>query len=107
MTDSARKLRLVVPGAAGRMGRMILNVIADTASTELVAAIERPGSPFLGQDAGLVAGLGALDVPIRTELDEALAQADVIIDFTAPAATAWTVSRAAEHEVGMVIGTTG
>jgi 4-hydroxy-tetrahydrodipicolinate reductase len=100
-------LRLVVPGAAGKMGRMILKVISETPSTELVAAIERPASPLLGQDAGTVAGLAPLGVALRPDLDEALSQADVIIDFTAPAATAWTVSRAAEHEVGMVIGTTG
>jgi 4-hydroxy-tetrahydrodipicolinate reductase len=112
MTDArddqgGRKLRLAVPGAAGRMGQMILKVIADTPGTELVAAIERPGSPFLGRDAGVVAGLGELGVPIRAELDDALANAQVIIDFTAPAATAWTVSRAAEREVAVVIGTTG
>lgn len=100
-------LRLVVPGAAGKMGRMILKVISETPTTELVAAIERPASTLLGQDAGVVAGLPSLGVPLRSDLDVALAQADVIIDFTAPAATAWTVSRAAEHEVGMVIGTTG
>jgi 4-hydroxy-tetrahydrodipicolinate reductase len=89
------------------MGRMILKVISETPSTELVAAIERPASPLLGQDAGSVAGLAPLGVALRPDLEEALGQADVIIDFTAPAATAWTVSRAAEHEVGMVIGTTG
>jgi 4-hydroxy-tetrahydrodipicolinate reductase len=105
--ETPRKLRLVVPGAAGKMGRMILKVIADSATAQLVAAVERPGSPLIGQDAGLVAGLAALSVKIQAELDEALLQADVIIDFTAPAATAWTVSRAAEHGVGMVIGTTG
>jgi 4-hydroxy-tetrahydrodipicolinate reductase len=104
--DSPR-VRIAVPGAAGKMGRMILKVISETPSTELVAAVERPGSTLLGQDAGLVAGLGELGVTIRAELDDALSNADVIIDFTAPAATAWTVSRAAEHEVGVVIGTTG
>ncbi len=54
-----------------------------------------------------MAGLGELGVAIRAELDDALVNAEVIIDFTAPAATAWTVSRAAEREVGVVIGTTG
>jgi 4-hydroxy-tetrahydrodipicolinate reductase len=105
-SDSPR-VRIAVPGAAGKMGRMILKVISETPSAELVAAVERPGSPLLGQDAGLVAGLGELGVPIRAELDDALGNADVIIDFTAPSATAWTVSRAAEQHVGVVIGTTG
>ncbi len=104
--DSPR-VRVAVPGAAGTMGRMSLKVLAETPSTELVAAVERPGSTFLGQDAGLVAGLGEMGVTIRSELDDALANAQVIIDFTAPAATAWTVSRAAEQEVAVVIGTTG
>lgn len=106
MSDE-RKLRLAVPGAAGKMGRMILKVIAETPSTELVAAIERPVSPTLGQDAGVVAGLGPLGVAIRSDLDDALKNADVVIDFTAPSATAWTVSRAADCDVAVVIGTTG
>lgn len=101
------RLRLVVPGAAGRMGRMILKVIAETPAAKLVAAVERPGAAELGQDAGVVAGLPPFGVPISAELDEALGEADVVIDFTAPAATAWTVSRAAEREVGVVVGTTG
>jgi 4-hydroxy-tetrahydrodipicolinate reductase len=107
MSDAQRKLRLAVPGAAGKMGRMILKVIAETPSTELVAAIERPVSSTLGQDAGVVAGLGPLGVAIRSDLDAALGNADVVIDFTAPSATAWTVSRAADREVAVVIGTTG
>jgi 4-hydroxy-tetrahydrodipicolinate reductase len=102
-----RKLRLAIPGAAGKMGQMILKVIAETPAMELVAAVERPGSKHLGQDAGVIAGLAPLGVAIQAELDDALSMADVIIDFTAPAATAWTVSRAAEHGVGVVIGTTG
>jgi 4-hydroxy-tetrahydrodipicolinate reductase len=102
-----RKLKLAVPGAAGKMGRMILKVISETPSTQLVAAIERPASTLLGQDAGVVAGLPPFGVTVQKELEDALDKADVIIDFTAPAATAWTVSRAAEREVAMVIGTTG
>ena len=104
--DSPR-VRVAVPGAGGKMGRMILKVISETPAAELVAAVERTESPLLGQDAGIVAGIGALGVAIQSELDDALANADVIIDFTAPSATAWTVSRAAEHDVGVVIGTTG
>jgi 4-hydroxy-tetrahydrodipicolinate reductase len=104
---SERKLRIAVPGAAGKMGRMIIKVISETSTCELVAAIERPQSPQLGQDAGVLAGLPPSGVPVKKELDEALDKSDVLIDFTAPTATAWTVSRAAEREVGMIIGTTG
>jgi 4-hydroxy-tetrahydrodipicolinate reductase len=101
------RLRLGVPGAAGKMGRMIIKVIAETPTSELVAAVERPQSPHLGQDAAVLAGLPPSGVMVTQELDEALDRADVLIDFTAPVATAWTASRAAEREVAMVIGTTG
>jgi 4-hydroxy-tetrahydrodipicolinate reductase len=107
MSGEVAKLRLAVPGAAGKMGQMILKVIAETPSTQLVAAIERPGSAHLGKDAGTIAMLPPFGVTVVDGLDEALANADVMIDFTAPVATAWTVSRAAERGVAMVIGTTG
>ncbi len=100
-------LRVAVPGAAGKMGRTILRVLAETPEAELAAAIERPGHPDLGQDAGVLAGLVPSGVLLTHSLDEAIELADVIIDFTAPAATAWTATRAAEAEVGLVIGTTG
>jgi 4-hydroxy-tetrahydrodipicolinate reductase len=101
------KLRLTVPGAAGKMGRMIVKVIAETPSTELTGALERAGSPLLGQDAGSVAGLAPLGVPLAATIDDALSNTDAVIDFTAPPATAGHVARAAEHGVAMVIGTTG
>lgn len=103
----ASRLRLAVPGAGGRMGQSILKVIAESPAVELVAAIERSDAAVLGKDTGLVAGIGASGLTIGSDLEEALDRADVVIDFTAPAATAWTASRAAEREVAMVIGTTG
>jgi 4-hydroxy-tetrahydrodipicolinate reductase len=96
-----------VPGAAGRMGRAIIKVLGETDEAELAAAIERPGHPDLGKDAAALAGLPPAGVQLTHQLDQALEVADVIIDFTAPAATAWTASRAAAAEVGLVIGTTG
>ena len=111
MSDSKdsgeRRLRIAVPGASGRMGRSIIRVIAETPSVELVSAIARQGSPFIGQDAGVLAGLPPLGVIVRHELEDALLRADVIIDFTAPMDTAVTATRAAGHDVAMVIGTTG
>ena len=100
-------VRVAVPGAAGRMGRAIIRVLAETDGAELAAAIERPGHADLGKDAHLAAGLAPSGVLLTHELDRALEEADVIIDFTAPAATAWTATRAADAEVGLVIGTTG
>lgn len=98
-------LRIAIPGAAGKMGRILIRVIAESAHLRLAAALERDGSPALGQDAGLLAGAGALGVrvsPFEGELD-----ADVLIDFTSPQATVGLIERAAAARVGAVIGTTG
>jgi 4-hydroxy-tetrahydrodipicolinate reductase len=93
-------LAIGVPGAGGRMGRMIIQVIGETPGTTLAAALERPDSPSLGQEA-------APGVKIESDLDGVLDKSAVLIDFTSPAATARTVTRAAERKVPMVIGTTG
>ncbi len=100
-------LKIAVPGATGKMGRAIIRVIAETEGVELAAALARAGHPDLGKDAGVLAGLPPSGVLIGHALDDALAAADVVIDFTAPSASAWTATRAAEAEVGLVIGTTG
>ncbi len=101
------KLRIVVPGAMGRMGQMVLRAVAEASDLELVAAVERPQSSLLGQEVGSLVGVPDLHIPLVKDFDGALDNADVIIDFTAPAATAWMATRAAEHDVAMVIGTTG
>ena len=95
----------MVPGAAGKMGRMLVRIIAESANLKLAVALEREGSPALGQDAGLLAGAGAIGVRI-SPADAAL-DADVIIDFTTPLATVALLQRAAEARVAAVIGTTG
>ena len=100
--------RIGVLGADGRMGRAIVRAIAsrDNKSARLGAAVERPGSPALGQDAGVVAGTGAAGVIIGQGLPEKAA-ADVWIDFTVPAATLAAAQAAAARGVAMVVGTTG
>jgi 4-hydroxy-tetrahydrodipicolinate reductase len=100
-------MRLIVTGAAGRMGRMLVKAIAETPGVALAAAIERPGAPALGQDAGLLAGVGAMGVTIADDPAAALANADAAIDFSAPAATVAFAALAAEARVAMVVGTTG
>ena len=95
----------MVPGAAGKMGRMLVRIIAESANLKLAVALEREGSPALGQDAGLLAGAGVIGVRI-SPADAAL-DADVIIDFTTPLATVALLQRAAEARVAAVIGTTG
>ena len=100
-------MRLVVTGAAGRMGQMLVKAIAATEGVVLAAALERPGSPALGQDAGLLAGVGPLNVKISDDPLAALLQADGVIDFTIPQATVEMATLAAQARIVHVIGTTG
>ncbi len=100
-------MRLVVAGAAGRMGRMLVQAIHETEGATLAGALERTGSPSLGQDAGLLAGIGANGVIISDKALEVLAQADGLIDFTSPAATIAYAGLAAQARIVHVIGTTG
>jgi len=98
---------VVVPGAAGKMGRAILNVLAQTPGVVLAAAVERAGHEALGSDSGRGAGLPDNQVPLTADLAAALAAADVVIDFTTPASTVHTAELAAAARVALVVGTTG
>jgi 4-hydroxy-tetrahydrodipicolinate reductase len=101
------EMRLVVVGAAGRMGRMLIKTVAETEGCTLVGAIEREGSPALGHDAGLLAGVGLLDVDVTDDPLTVFAQADGVLDFTTPAATIAFAALAAQARIVHVIGTTG
>ncbi|GGD04399.1 4-hydroxy-tetrahydrodipicolinate reductase [Aureimonas glaciei] len=100
-------MRLVVVGAAGRMGRTLVALIKETDGVVLHAAVERSGALALGLDAGILAGAGHLGLSVGEDLDAALAGADGIIDFTAPATSVALAARAAEAGLVHVIGTTG
>jgi 4-hydroxy-tetrahydrodipicolinate reductase len=104
---AAGALGIGVVGAAGRMGRMLIEEITGTTGTRLVAASERPGHEAIGKDAGALAGLAALGVAIADKPEAVFKASDVVLDFTTPAATVAHVALAAEHECAMVIGTTG
>ncbi len=98
-------IRIGVAGAAGRMGRTIIQAAQTNPATEITAATEKAGSDFIGVDAGELAGIGALGVAVADSLDDA--GFDVLIDFTNPGAT---LAHAAVCEAAgkrMVIGTTG
>ena len=101
------EMRLVVAGAAGRMGRMLVQIIHETEGAVLAGALEREGAPALGQDAGQLAGVGANGVKISADALAVLAQADGLIDFTSPAATVAYAGLAAQARIVHVIGTTG
>ena len=104
---SRRDMRLVVVGAAGRMGRMLVKAIHETAGAALTGAIEQPGSIALGQDAGLLAGCGELGVRISQDPLAAFQKADGVIDFSTPAASVAFAGIAAQARIVHVIGTTG
>jgi len=99
-------MRVIVVGASGRMGRMLVAAVAASKGAVLTGATERAGSPFIGRDAGELAGVETLAVDIVGDL-QACGDADVIIDFSAPAATLNHAAYAASKGMGMVIGTTG
>jgi len=98
---------LIVVGAAGRMGRTLVRVISETGGAQLVGAVERAGAPELGQDSGLLAGLGANGILLTDDPLPLFAKADGVLDFTAPAATLAYAELAAQARIVHVIGTTG
>lgn len=100
-------MRLVLLGAAGRMGRMLTQVIPDTLGVRLVAALEPAGASSLGADSGAAFGQGPNGVPVTCDFDAALAKADAVIDFSRPEATVAMARAAAAAKVAHVIGTTG
>jgi 4-hydroxy-tetrahydrodipicolinate reductase len=100
------EMRLVVAGAGGRMGRTLVKAIADSKGVTLTGALEQEGSPFIGRDAGELAGVGANGVAIGSD-PAALTKADALIDFTAPKSSVEFAAQAAKSGMVHVIGTTG
>ena len=100
--------RIGITGAAGRMGRTLVEAIGLAGGDMmLAAAIERPESTLLGADSGELSGLGKNGVPVVGSLAEVVDRIDVLIDFSVPAATLANIALCVEHGVAMVIGTTG
>lgn len=99
--------RIAVTGAAGRMGKALIEAVTINPEATLTAAIERPESTLIGADAGELAGIGHLDVKVAGDLADVVDDFDVLIDFTAPVATVANAGVCAAHGKQMVIGTTG
>ncbi|MGE6341941.1 MULTISPECIES: 4-hydroxy-tetrahydrodipicolinate reductase [Psychrobacter] len=102
-----KSINVGVIGAGGRMGRMLIEAVQNNPQTTLKAAIERQGSSLVGADAGEVAAIGHLNVQIVDDLAAVINDIDVLIDFSLPDATEKNMQVCAEHNVAMVIGTTG
>ena len=99
-------LKVAVHGAAGRMGRALTQLIAEASDLTLAAAVDAAGNPQLGKDAGEHAGVGTLGVALVSELD-AIAAADVVIDFSLPIALDGLLAAVERHAKPLVLATTG
>lgn len=101
---SSDAVRLAIHGAAGRMGRRLVALSSEDADLKLVAAIDHPEHPELGTDAGLLAGVGVLGVPLSSSLDF---DADAIIDFSLPDPAIALCRACVSHKTPLVMATTG
>ncbi len=100
-------IKVILAGAAGRMGRTIAAMVAAHPQLVYTAAFEATSSPDIGRDAGEIAGLGRNGVIIAEGLESVIEQGDVIIDFTFHTATMEFARLASKYGKAMVIGTTG
>ncbi len=98
---------VVVAGAAGRMGNRLVALLQEDKELRLVAALEAPGHPALGRDAGEVAGVGRLTVPITADAEAVLGKDRILIEFSVPEASLAHARLAARQGGRAVIGTTG
>jgi len=99
-------MRVIITGASGRMGRMLVRAAALADDVELVGATERSGSEYVGKDAGTLAGVDTLGVVLVDNITDCAA-ADVLIDFTEPQACLRHAGFVVGQGMAMVIGTTG
>ena len=99
-------MRVIISGASGRMGTMLVRAVVQAKYATLVGATEREGSSAVGQDVGLLAGIPALNIQVCDSL-VTCDESDVLIDFTAPEACLNHAKVVAEKSMAMVIGTTG
>ena len=98
---------IVITGASGRMGQMLIKTVLDSDKARLAGAVEREGHAWIGQDVGVAMGGAAVGVTVTDKPLEVFAQAQAVIDFTAPAATLAFSKLAAQARAVHVIGTTG
>ncbi|MDG9922077.1 MULTISPECIES: 4-hydroxy-tetrahydrodipicolinate reductase [unclassified Pseudomonas] len=99
--------RIAVMGAAGRMGKILIEAVGQAEGAQLTAAVDRPDSSLIGADAGELAALGKIGVTLIGDLNAVLGQFDVLIDFTHPSVTLKNLEVCRQAGKAMVIGTTG
>ena len=98
------KIRIGINGAAGRMGHRLIALTKVDTALELKAALERADHPQIGKDAGELAGVGVLGVPLTARLEK---NVDVLIDFSSPKGMDALVERCIELQIPLVFATTG
>lgn len=98
---------IVVTGASGRMGQILIRSLAERSDCRLAGALERPGHDWIGKDIGAAMGGAAMGIEVSDDPVFAFSQADAVIDFTSPAATVAFAEEAARAGITHVIGTTG
>lgn len=99
--------RIAVMGAAGRMGKTLIEAVQQASGAVLSAAVDRPDSSLIGADVGELAGLGKVGLSLQADLQGVLEQFDVLIDFTHPSVTLRNLEICRQAGKAMVIGTTG
>jgi 4-hydroxy-tetrahydrodipicolinate reductase len=100
----SEKFKLGVNGAGGRMGQRIVALAHQDPGLVVVGAYESPQSPHVGKDAGELAGIGKIGVPIQAQVGD---RVDVVIDFSTPAGAAAIAKVCADRQIPLVVATTG
>ncbi len=100
-------MRVIVAGAAGRMGRTLVRSLTETDGTRVAYALDRSGSEAIGSDAGMLAGIASLGVAVSEKALPAFVDGEGVVDFTSPENTVALVELAAQARIPHVIGTTG
>jgi 4-hydroxy-tetrahydrodipicolinate reductase len=100
-------LKVVIAGAAGRMGRTLIRALHETPGVALAGALEAEGHPDLGKDAGMLAGLAPANIALTDDALPLIAEAQAVIDFTSPKTSIELADIAAQARIVHVIGTTG
>ena len=106
-TDAPTRPGIVVTGASGRMGQMLIRLILDNPDVRLAGALERAGHDWIGRDIGQAMGGAPVGVTVSDDAVATIAQAQAVIDFTAPDATVAFAELTAQARAVHVIGTTG
>ena len=101
---SRMAIRIAINGAAGRMGQRLIALASADPQLQLVAAVEHAGHARLGEDAGTLAGVGSLKIPLSAALEQ---DVDVAIDFSVPQATSAILAQCLAKKIPLVVATTG